>query len=249
MMHSKEDMKSFMSNYGLRSGDSFASSQHEQALNIVSHLHNFRLSRFFMNPPRSIISIDIGLKNLAYAKITPESAVDGQIFRINEWKIHDLGFDLSNSSNVIASTAVTRFWNDQIRPLRTSGTLFISERQQLRGLPSGGVLHATHWVNSISISLFSLMHSQNVWNGDICPTAVANLLGYVGNKKILAVGKVNELIFEGKVDCDFELLQMWNQAMKKDDLADCLMQAITFYSWVREMKSVCLDLRIIGLEF
>ncbi|ORY08000.1 ribonuclease H-like protein [Basidiobolus meristosporus CBS 931.73] len=207
--------------------------------------------------PKSIISIDIGYRNLAYVHID-------STLQILDWQ--RINLNVPDSYHPIEYARVV---NEFVETLSNRGVSdFILERQSLRHSSSSlfeavvrsnlvealiiGSLHGRGYnifsINPITISSYlksergsKLLHNAGVvYNERLkkLKLMAPSLSGSQYNsKRYLAkksnhIGVVKHLLKTKQViQCPAHLEDMYLRESKKDDLADCLIQSVVWYEW------------------
>lgn len=90
-------------------------------------------------------------------------------------------------------------------------------------------------------SLFQEMKGENSLEGE-CEVYLQDKMGLAGSEEIIqklaepAEGTSEDIIQNSSLQISPELLEYFKSSPKKDDLSDCLLQAITFYDLVINSK-------------
>ncbi|KAI9472365.1 MAG: ribonuclease H-like domain-containing protein [Benjaminiella poitrasii] len=208
-----------------------------------------RLSLHFSNASneplsRSILSFDVGYRNLAYCILDSDA-------KIVDWARVDLelpGFHPSVVAPIIRQ--FVRSLDDRVRGVDR----VLVERQRARTGGGHAVLEVTLRVNCVEALLWcSLMEVtelrpvpmtpiprqivDRVWQSQLVTVighnpALQSLRSKTTQKKRATASLVQHWLETNTVvDCSQELKDMFYKEKKQDDLGDCLLQALTWYEW------------------
>ncbi|ORE03983.1 ribonuclease H-like protein [Rhizopus microsporus var. microsporus] len=197
--------------------------------------------------PSSILSFDLGYRNLAYCVVTQDAT-------ILDWARIDL--ELTTFHPSVVAPVVRKFIKDRIEYNMKTVDLVLVEQQRARSNGSWTVLEHTLRVNSIEGMIwYGLYETANnikrpdldmialsrqkvdaAWESELqraaAQTAVNNRTTY--KKKQAAVRLVQNWLNEKEnsaIKLDDRLKDMFREEPKKDDLSDCLLQALAWYKW------------------
>ena len=196
---------------------------------------------FYTNCHKSILSLDLGLCNLALCEVEALDffgCCDKKIvptFRVLKWNKFDLRLpEIYNPSNYACSVRV--FVQNEIRSLFTGRDIFI-ERQRYRSGSNSAILETIIRLAILEAQLHCFL-SESFKVTSINPVAVARYhsLPTGKEKKSAAVALVKELLKVGRIIIPSNLKDFFMNQKKQDDLADCLLQAIAVYEFRRNCK-------------
>ena len=193
-----------------------------------------------VSPPKpntTTLSIDLGIRNLAFCLLAPDNTV--QIWdRV--------------SLNLTDGTAVPKIhlptYAEAANAIKDSLPVAeetIIEHQRWRSGGGHGVLPITIAVNTIEAMLHVLFMGTAT---SVEAATVAKAWGLVGGKdrKKEKVGIVKKLLMQRVLTGE---LDAWGKNKKKDDLADCLIQALTWKRWMLNRERWVEGKWPLGLEF
>ncbi|KAI9316193.1 RED-like protein N-terminal region-domain-containing protein [Dichotomocladium elegans] len=182
--------------------------------------------------PNAIVSLDLGYRNFAHVQLTKEGT-------ITAWAVTDLGIgDPFHAST--AAPCVRRYVNNELKPLLTTpdgdtvGAILL-EQQRYRSAGSKNILEATVWVNTIESMLWYelqdittqvLMQPIRRRPVDMIWEPHYRHFGLASKKRAGARLVAGWLDRNEVVSCPDHLKTMYDETSKKDDLADCLLQAM-----------------------
>ena len=196
--------------------------------------------------PRSIVSFDIGYRNLAHVKLDHHNSVV-------EWVRTDLQLEDFHPSKTVP--VIRNYMKQCILPMLDDGVETIMlEQQRYRQNSAPNVFEHTIRVNSIeamlwyalyeavdgrSISLESISRQavDRMWRSEweeVHPLPEDTSAPQRNrHKKIACVKLVDHWLDEGeRIHLSRpELKATFKAEKKKDDMADCLLQAMTWYRW------------------
>ncbi|KAI9286786.1 ribonuclease H-like domain-containing protein [Umbelopsis sp. AD052] len=201
--------------------------------------------------PESVISIDVGYRNLAFAHITKEN----QVLR---WQRVDLDIDNHHPSH--SAISVTRFVRQQLLTNIEKECAIVIERQRFRSMGGHSVLEHTLRVNMVEAMLWSAL--QCMTGPDIAKEAV-NAIAVekywsmtepefstvssvesktpTRSKKKRSQDLVTHWLDTNVLDCNSSLRTMFSAEKKKDDLSDSLIQGVAWLNWRKHMENCILD--------
>ncbi|KAG2182494.1 hypothetical protein INT43_007425 [Umbelopsis isabellina] len=188
--------------------------------------------------PESVISIDMGYRNLAFAHVSREQ-------KVLRWCRVDLDIDNHHPSQ--SASTVTRFVRDQLLkgiPPSSTDCAIVIEKQRFRSMGGFSVLEHTLRVNMVEAMLWSAlqcMTDPNMIKEAVSPVAVekywSDIKGYCSDDNQLSSKKkrsellVAKLLSSNYIDCNPELLNMFASEKKKDDLSDSMLQGLAWLDW------------------
>lgn len=173
----------------------------------------------------TIISIDLGTKNIAMAEITSN-------FEIFDWKIMPLH---------LPTTYSPKSWTNAIRmaiaPLiqrAQTGQRFILERQ--RFIQNNHTRHRFIYpiirLNIVEAIFHSLLGENVESMAASVPSKHFNLdSSSTKAKKKSAVNRVKLILGNQRVSCPNSIRDSFLSSKKQDDLADCLLQALSYLNF------------------
>lgn len=188
--------------------------------------------------PESVLSIDMGYRNLAFAHISKEQ-------KVLRWCRVDLDIDNHHPSQ--SARTVTRFVRDQLlQGISTMSTdcAIVIEKQRFRSMGGFSVLEHTLRVNMVEAMLWSAlqcMTDPGMVKEAVSPVAVekywSDIKGFHSEENQLSSKKkrsellVTKLLSNNYIDCNPELLNMFACEKKKDDLSDSMLQGLAWLDW------------------
>ncbi|ORZ12629.1 ribonuclease H-like domain-containing protein [Absidia repens] len=205
--------------------------------------------------PSSVLSFDLGYRNLAFVQLTRQK-------NIKTWQVVDLELKTFHPSTM--APLVRKFVHENIQSLFPHIGHVVIEQQRARSGGSHGIFEHTLRVNTVEALLWCALdeinHNSKVtvpmepilrqpvdkyWQEDLeLAWITAHQLQQqttlteddstkkITNKKKAAVLLVNEwLEQQTPVSCPEDLVSMFLATKKKDDLSDCLLQAAAWYRW------------------
>jgi hypothetical protein len=179
---------------------------------------------------RRIVSIDIGLRNIAYADI------DVSTMRINDWRRVDLGIGCGGIG-VITPLVVQFAETLQI----DKGTRILIEEQRTR-TAGGPMIQTVFRANMVSAQLFAMFFSKAQLMPPKAISAASGIKEKASQstsgsrylvKKRTAITVARGYINDGVFEIDRRLKSYFECEKKKDDLADALVQANIYMVWKR----------------
>jgi hypothetical protein len=186
----------------------------------------------------SVISFDLGYRNLAYCHLSK----NGEIL---DWRLVDLELDSFHPSAI--APIVKKLVKTSIVPQLKDAQAIIVEQQRARTGSGVSVLEATLRVNCVEAVLWTALVYEfanaaiimkpirrqavdRVFQDEL--DAIISEKGPTYKKKKATSSMVQSWLDSGTVvQCEAHLKAMFNQEKKKDDLSDCLTQALAWYKW------------------
>lgn len=204
--------------------------------------------------PSSILSFDLGYRNLAYCHLSADKTV-------LDWARVDL--DLPSFHPSVVAPIVRQFIQKRVLQKLEVADRVLVEQQRARSNGSFNVLETTIRVNCVEAILWSGLYEgidrinrpvdmtpvlrQNIdraWKDEIQQVieedlgSLSKLKSSYEQKKRAGVYLVQKwLDTDAMVTCSDALKEMYATEKKKDDLSDCLVQALTWYKWESYTKS------------
>ncbi|ORX46740.1 ribonuclease H-like protein [Hesseltinella vesiculosa] len=195
--------------------------------------------------PSSVLSFDLGYRNLAFVVMDRHQC-------IQHWELVDLSMPKGYSyhPSVFLPLVRDRLVNGRIAPLLNQPNLAIDavlvEQQRARTGGSAIVFEHTLRVNTVETILWTTLTQMapaipklavprrlvdETWTKDA--SLVDELTTpQLASKKRMGTHLMTAWLEQGKVTCvDDAMKQQFINAKKKDDLSDCLMQALAWYRW------------------
>ncbi|TGZ77631.1 ribonuclease H-like protein [Ascodesmis nigricans] len=196
--------------------------------------------------PRTLLSIDMGVKNLSYCVLSPSHTLTKHnlTFKSHAWRHEALEVPKTPTAfAALAKATVTRL----LEKYPNVDTILI-ERQRWRSHGSNAVLQHTIHCNTFEAMLHAcflcLMDSEAQAIRSVDPSAVANYNGTVGKREreVLLRGMLasGEVVVKGDTEQWDTPPRRANNTIKRDDLVDCLVQAVTWMRW-QENRRVLLE--------
>ncbi|KAI8092930.1 ribonuclease H-like domain-containing protein [Halteromyces radiatus] len=187
--------------------------------------------------PSSVLSFDMGYRNLAFVQVSKER-------HIKAWQVVDLALENFHPSSM--APVVRQFVYDNIRPLSPLEHILI-EQQRARSNGSHGIFEHTLRVNTVEALLWCSLQEclttttmepilrrpvDQLWQDGLESLwSTNNGSEKKMNKKHASILLVQHWLDQQTVSCPDDLAHMFRLAKKKDDLSDCLMQALAWYQW------------------
>ena len=197
-------------------------------LEALKYFYDSEVSNTFPSNPGPILSLDLGLCNLAACEIESIGPDDAPVYRILKWNKYDLGLpEVYNPLRYAES--VKKFTEKELLKSFNGKFIFIERQRHRSG--SNSVICET--IIRLAI-LEAQLHCYLSQMGDyqtipVTPGSVAKFfdLPKGKEKKSGAVGVVKEML-RNKQNLLFDqsLENFFLKQKKQDDLADCLLQAI-----------------------
>ncbi|KAI8376535.1 ribonuclease H-like domain-containing protein [Radiomyces spectabilis] len=194
--------------------------------------------------PSSVLSVDLGYRNLAFVQLTKNNTVKA-------WSRVDL--ELPSFHPSVAAPLVREFVKSRLMPLMPSTGAIAVEQQRARSNGSFGVFEVTLRVNCVEAMLWCALHEvtegrsmpkeaiprqivDGYWKDTLLQFASdPSTAKLTGKDKKQAGTRLVEHWLENNhtIHCSDTLKAQFAQESKKDDLSDCLLQALTWYQWRR----------------
>ncbi|KAI8989303.1 ribonuclease H-like domain-containing protein [Pilobolus umbonatus] len=212
---------------------------------LVTHLTES--GQMKVNSP--VLSIDLGYRNFAYCYLSGEN-------EIIDWNRVD--FDLPSFHPSVVAPVVRTFIKDRIvTHLKGAGAVIV-EQQRARSNGAHTVLETTLRVNAVEGILWTGLYEavesvdkknmlmvplirqlvDKAWEDELNSVAIDNqktlskLKSKYNLKKQTSALLVQKWLDENKdIQCDTEFKNLFESAKKKDDLSDCLIQAVAWNKW------------------
>lgn len=199
------------------------------------------------NNRNRILSIDMGIKNLAFAVLEPDriSGSKHTAMVLRAWEKHDLGindYSVSNMATVAIDTVLSLC--QAYKP-----GMVVVEQQRYRTQSNARIPEWTVRVNSLEAmfhALFGLLSRQRcLFNGTVMSVTPASIKAFyfpsmaanLSNSTNIKAKKI-ELVQDLLTSSSFHSNNVMSCATKKDDLADCLLQAIAIAEWTRNSHAL-----------
>ncbi|OBZ91534.1 Cruciform cutting endonuclease 1, mitochondrial [Choanephora cucurbitarum] len=207
---------------------------------------------------RSVLSFDLGYRNLAYCHLDRDA-------NIIDWARIDLNLTSFHPSAIapVVRTLVQTHLSD---PLKAADKVLI-EQQRARTGGSHNVLEATMRVNCVEAILWTSLYDaidqlnrakqiemlpilrqrvDRLWQTELDRVTAENVetfskakSNYYLKKQASSLLVQNWLDTNTMVNCNESFRAMYEQEKKKDDLSDCLMQALAWFRWEKYTKETC----------
>lgn len=191
-------------------------------LDALKSFYNEHVLNFPFNQP--ILSLDLGLKNLAACEIAPIPTEDSK-YKILNWNKFDLGLpEIYNPQKY--SETVKKFVENELKI--PDGQVIFIERQRHRSGSNSAVLETIIRLAILEGQLYCHL-GNNFRTISVNPGSVAKYfeLPTGKEKKSAAVSVVKNLLKSGRILFDDSWMEGFFLGQKKqDDLADSLLQAI-----------------------
>lgn len=192
--------------------------------------------------PKSVISVDVGYRNLAFAHVSKDH-------KVLQWRRVDLDIDNHHPSQ--SAISVTRFVRQDLLVDVThpeEDYAIVIERQRFRSMGGHSVLEHTIRVNMVEAMLWSALQCmtgpgmtkeavnaiavEKYWSS-IRPYPLPDAQNDAPSrsKKKRSEILVTDLLATNFLDCSSELQNMFAKESKKDDLSDSMLQALAWLNW------------------
>lgn len=165
----------------------------------------------------SLISFDVGIRNLAYCNIIGK--------KIKNWGVLDLGVKTNSSTDVITRALVTTLDNNKTE--FSGADEVIIEKQPSRNPKMRyieGMMSAYFFINGIQNGTLKKMQSYSPKH-KLGKNTKRGLSNYSERKK-LGIRRCRE--FLNMTPENEDMKTMFEKSKKKDDLADSLLQALSY---------------------
>lgn len=257
-----------LSTYLVACGLECSGNKPELVVRLAAHLCDFleveigamsarKIQTLRMNPLPLLVSIDVGLRNLAY------SCLDMRSGEILMWKRTPLDFSVPHYLPKDYASAVQRLVNSCLNVWTQDGEhipIVLIEQQRHRTFCNATMAESVFLVSIVEAQLHAMLLERNVPTLSIPPQRVAKHFGFpIGNKekKNACIRLINGWISNGVIHqeendamllpfstdkliltCPHNLKTMFYDEKKKDDLSDSLAQAIAYYQWQENSKCI-----------
>ncbi|KAI8991105.1 ribonuclease H-like domain-containing protein [Mycotypha africana] len=219
---------------------------------LVSHFGGFTTA----STTSQVLSFDLGYRNLAYCVLDKDS-------NIKDWARVDLDLDSFHPS--VVAPVVRQFVTDRVQCHLGQVDRVLIEQQRARSGGGHAVLEATLRVNCVEAVLWTGLYEavdrlpkkryiemtpllrqsiDNVWMEDLETVIKQNSERFKGVKKGYYLKKqastmlVQHWLQTNSVfHCDDNFKAMFLKEKKRDDLSDCLMQALAWFKWEKYTKN------------
>lgn len=166
-----------------------------------------------------VISIDLGTKNLALSEVSK----DLQVHRL---ELHDLALPEAFSPQTFAA----HIHSFVKHTFKGSDVPILIERQRHRTAGCRAIPESVLRVNFVECMLHCFLLQRAI---SVNPQRVSLLFEHPegAKKKQASVTLVSKLIQDQSIRMPADLVGLFNDSKKKDDLADSILQALAFFQW------------------
>lgn len=219
---------------------------------LADRLANHFIVTHKQKPSTNVLSFDLGYRNLAYCRLDKDA-------KILDWARIDL--ELPSFHPSVVAPIVRDFLADRVTPNLPGTDTVLVEQQRARSNGSHTVLEHTLRVNCVESILWCGLYEardkhkhimmtpvprqtvDRVWQPELDQVALENPQQFARLKKgtyhkkratTLLVQKWIET--NSVIDCSQEFKDMFHEEKKKDDLSDCLLQALTWFQWEKHTR-------------
>lgn len=202
-------------------------------LEALKSFYNEEVLGFPFDKP--ILSLDLGLKNLAACEIAP--IPNGPKYKILHWNKFDLGLpEIYNPQKY--SETVKKFVENELKSKAEKGKMIFIERQRHRSGSNSAVLETIMRLAILEGQLYCFL-GENFKTVSVNPGSVAKYFNLPTGKekKSAAVLLVKDLLKSGRIiPADPKIEEFFLEQKKQDDLADSLLQAIASIEFRRNCQ-------------
>jgi hypothetical protein len=197
----------------------------------------------------SVLSFDVGYRNLAYCHLSHDA-------RVLDWARVDL--ELPSYHPSVVAPVVRQFIQDKVQHNLSLADCVVVELQRARTAGAHSVLESTLRVNCVEALLWCGLYEaaekaqrpqlpmvalarknvDRVWQEELDTVVEENAghfskmkAGYYRKKQAGTALVQKWLDSNTVVQCDDRFKTMFAEEKKKDDLSDCLIQALSWYKW------------------
>lgn len=214
-------------------------------LEALKYFYNSEVSNIFPLNPGPILSMDLGLCNLAACEIESIGPDEAAVYQILKWNKYDLG--LPEVYNPLRyAEAVKKFTEKELLSSFTGKFIFI-ERQRHRSGSNSVICETIVRLAILEAQLHCYLSQNDYQTIPVTPGSVAKFfdLPKGKEKKSGAVGVVKEML-RNKQNLSLEpsLENFFLKQKKQDDLADCLLQAIASLEFRKNCRNFIKSLEI-----
>jgi hypothetical protein len=223
---------------------------------LVNHFHSLQNNKEETKKARSsVLSFDLGYRNLAYCHLSRDA-------KILDWARVDL--DLPSFHPSVIAPVVRQFIRNKVLNNLKVADMVLVEQQRARSGGSFAVLESTLRVNCVEAVLWGGLCEaadlvkrpelkmaplirqsvDRVWQAELDAVILENpqrfskiKAGYYHKKQAGSLLVQKWLDTNTVVNCSEEFKTMFGAEKKKDDLSDCLIQALAWYKWERFSKN------------
>lgn len=219
---------------------------------IVQH---FNITQNSKQLSSSVLSFDLGYRNLAYCHLSQNAD-------ILDWARVDL--DLPSFHPSVIAPVVRQFIKDKVHRNLKEADMVVVEQQRARSGGSFSVLESTLRVNCVEAVLWGGLYEaadsvkrpdikmapllrqavDKTWQLELDDVIAENperfkkiKAGYYHKKQAGSLLVQKWLDTNTVIQCSDEFKYMFENEKKKDDLSDCLIQALAWYRWERYSRS------------